>query len=80
MKKHKFIDYRKYINSATWDRRRKRAIEDANNRCQLCGTADRVQVHHLSYDNLGNERQEDLLVVCRECHRLVHVKGVNNDN
>ncbi len=67
-----FVDYTKHINSDRWARRRLRAIDEVGGVCQVCGSTDRIQVHHLSYDNLGNEKPEDLLVVCRECHRKVH--------
>lgn len=76
--KKPFLDYTKHINSDRWERRRQQAIQDVGGTCQfikngkLCGSTDRIQVHHLSYDNLGNEKPEDLLVVCRECHRRVH--------
>ncbi len=30
------------------------------------------QLHHLTYKNLGNEGKEDLIVLCEDCHRLVH--------
>lgn len=29
-------------------------------------------VHHMSYDNLGNEPMQDLMGLCPECHRGVH--------
>ena len=32
----------------------------------------RVQIHHLSYDCLGSERSEDLVLLCSSCHKKVH--------
>jgi 5-methylcytosine-specific restriction endonuclease McrA len=72
MTKKPFVDYTKHINSERWERRRLRAIDEVGGACQMCGSTDRIQVHHLNYDNLGNEKPEDLLVVCRQCHRKVH--------
>jgi len=48
------------------------AIIKAGNKCQLCGFRYQLDVHHLSYKNLGNEKDEDLLVVCRRCHNDLH--------
>ncbi len=29
-------------------------------------------MHHLGYERLGNERNDDLLVVCVRCHNDLH--------
>lgn len=63
--------YAAYINSPQWKRRCAVAIERAGGKCQRCGYSKfsrRLEVHHLTYDRLGHERDEDLLVVCHECH------------
>lgn len=31
-------------------------------------------VHHRSYENLGAEKDEELLHVCTSCHREIHGK------
>lgn len=63
------IQYLTYINSAAWRTRRQRAIERAGRRCQVCGERKRLQVHHVSYDHLGCERDEDLTALCWWCHQ-----------
>lgn len=63
--------YAAYINSAKWKQRCDRAIAQAGYRCQRCGFTKysrRLEVHHLTYERLGHERDEDLQVVCHECH------------
>ncbi len=37
----------------------------------VCG-APQVDLHHLDYDQLGRERFEDLLPLCRWHHGLLH--------
>lgn len=32
----------------------------------------RLDVHHLTYERLGAELPDDLLVLCRDCHELIH--------
>lgn len=64
-------EYKEYIVSSSWKQKRWVAIQRANNRCQRCGKSIKevpLQVHHLTYDRLGCERDEDLLVVCAPCH------------
>lgn len=45
-------------------------------KCPYCGislpTIVSLHVHHLTYENLGNEADEDLLVLCKDCHREIH--------
>ena len=39
--------------------------------CQECGRASSemtLDVHHLTYERLGHERADDLIVLCRSCH------------
>lgn len=62
-------DYGEYLTSLDWQRRRTRALERANDTCERCGTwTRRLEVHHVRYDNLGNEEDDDLVVLCDICH------------
>ena len=38
----------------------------------LSPNAYRLEVHHLSYANLGRELPEDLIVLCPQCHAAQH--------
>ena len=29
-------------------------------------------MHHLTYQNIGNEKEDELLLVCRKCHYAIH--------
>ena len=62
--------YLSYINSPAWQTRRQRALERAGHRCQVCGRTSRLQVHHVTYRNLGHEADIDLTALCWECHTL----------
>lgn len=39
--------------------------------CEGCGVAKRLQLHHLTYERLYDERPEDLLILCPLCHEKV---------
>jgi hypothetical protein len=63
--------YSDYIRSAKWRLKRRQAIEAAGGVCQHCGNSrwSGLDVHHVTYDRFGNERPEDLLVLCKVCHK-----------
>lgn len=64
-----------YYQSDEWKARRDECLDLAFHVCYLCrGLAE--QAHHLTYERLGNERQEDLMALCRRCHEAVHGYGV----
>ncbi len=35
-----------------------------------------LQIHHLNYNHLGCETQEDCIIVCLECHKQIHDKHI----
>jgi 5-methylcytosine-specific restriction endonuclease McrA len=42
-------------------------------RCQDCGTAEMLQVHHLNpRSNLGNDASDNLITLCVDCHKRRH--------
>jgi 5-methylcytosine-specific restriction endonuclease McrA len=42
-------------------------------RCQDCGTARELQVHHIrSRGQLGDDAEENLITLCAGCHRARH--------
>jgi len=72
-------EYHQYLASREWAARRAAALERAGHRCQVCN-ADRwfagsLEVHHRTYERLGNEAPGDLVVLCRHCHDLFHRFG-----
>lgn len=49
-------------------------IEMHKGRCQRCFNKRGRVVHHLSYENFKNETYEDVMLLCRRCHAIVHGK------
>ena len=64
--------YDDYLRSPDWRRRRALVIDRAHGRCEGCASAPATQVHHLSYDRVGNEMLFDLVALCSTCHDRVH--------
>ena len=64
--------YQMYLQSEHWKAIRNMALDRASYKCQKCGNQSDLQVHHLSYDNLGHETYDDVMVLCRDCHQEEH--------
>jgi 5-methylcytosine-specific restriction endonuclease McrA len=70
LRKMPFAEYRK---QPEWQVRRVQALTRARYRCQMCSSHHvTLDVHHRSYENYGDERPEDLVVLCRSCHEKFH--------
>ena len=68
----------KYREQDEWKVRRTHALMRAGHRCQTCGSRDTpLDVHHNNYQNYGDEKPQDLVVLCRSCHRMFH--GIAED-
>lgn len=61
-----------YLNSPEWKTKRQHALKLAHYSCQMCGTPRNLHVHHVSYKNLFQETDSDLVVVCNNCHSHLH--------
>ncbi|MFV0435016.1 MAG: hypothetical protein ACK5LO_13680 [Leucobacter sp.] len=75
--------YAGYIKSPAWWRRRTQWLEEE---LELCGREqitclggcgrqwrlNRDDLHHCTYDRLGDEAHEDLWPMCRTCHDFLH--------
>jgi 5-methylcytosine-specific restriction endonuclease McrA len=65
--------YADYLRSYHWLKMRQYSLLRAGFRCQQCERDDgRLDVHHRSYDRLGKEHEDDLVVLCGDCHAVEH--------
>lgn len=67
--------YDMYLASPEWKERRKRAIDRAEHRCQVCNSKNHLDAHHRTYARFEHENPGDLTVLCRSCHKLFHGKS-----
>lgn len=65
-------EYEEYIKSPEWRALRVKVFRRCKGICEGCGENAAVQVHHLTYDRLGNEMLFDLVAVCLHCHERLH--------
>lgn len=66
--------YCNYLTSPEWiEKREKRKLIDG--KCAICGKPYDLQVHHLTYENVPDEKTTDLVTLCRPCHiRIENMK------
>jgi 5-methylcytosine-specific restriction endonuclease McrA len=70
------MKYEDYLQTLHWQELRRVVLSQAGNRCQVCNDGDGIlDVHHRTYENLGDEREGDVVVLCRSCHDLFHQNG-----
>lgn len=70
--KEKYADY---LDSSEWRERHRLVMLRAGGICEGCRTRQASQVHHLTYDNIGEEFLWQLVAVCRSCHERYHGIG-----
>ena len=65
--------YREYLKSDAWQRKRYVVLKRDNWTCQYCG-AKATQVHHLKYAKykIGKEPIKWLVSLCKPCHDKQH--------
>jgi 5-methylcytosine-specific restriction endonuclease McrA len=67
-----FKSYQEYLVSELWQDKRKWILKVFENKCQNCGSKEKLEIHHKNYDSVGNENQHDVTVLCNKCHRGKH--------
>jgi 5-methylcytosine-specific restriction endonuclease McrA len=67
-------NYDRYIASNPWKIKSSEAKIKAGNKCQLCNSDGELHTHHRTYENLGGEKDGDLIVLCQNCHEKFHEK------
>src|ERR1017187_326635 len=67
--------YAEYLQSPEWKVRRKKALQFAGYRCQICNSKEELNVHHRSYERIGHEHMGDLVTLCKNCHEIFHNNG-----
>lgn len=70
--------YKRYIHSDEWKQKEQDRMAIDEFKCVMCGrpsekTRHGLQVHHITYRNLGHEDVlTDLVTLCAPCHKKMH--------
>ena len=68
-------EYKKYLESDAWRKKREKVLDRDGHACQICGSKENLRVHHKKYNPdfyLGEEPENDLITVCERCHEDIH--------
>ena len=68
----KKLNYYEYIQSKEWIKKANAAKKRADGRCQLCYKDGSLHAHHRTYKRLGDEKPNDITVLCANCHAKFH--------
>lgn len=68
--------YEEHLQSDKWKAIRKTKAEEQHYTCESCGKVVLVgfHIHHKTYKNLGNEPLSDLMFLCEDCHKQIHIE------
>ena len=64
--------YAQYLQTAEWRRKRQLVLLRAQGICEGCRESQAVDVHHLTYSDVGEEFLFQLAALCRKCHDRWH--------
>ena len=64
--------YQIYLASDDWKGIRRRILDRDGHKCVVCGSAENLCVHHLTYRNKFHEQLRDLVTLCDKCHTAYH--------
>jgi hypothetical protein len=67
-----YTSYDAYLFSEHWAEVKAAAHERAGRKCQICGSTQRLNVHHNTYTRIGEELPTDVVVLCKKCHEKFH--------
>lgn len=65
-------EYKRVLASSRWRKLRNERMLATGWRCEQCKQPEvetKLALHHLTYERLGNERPEDIILLCARCHK-----------
>jgi len=68
--------YLDYLKSDEWKNFKNKLKKLRGNKCEICSiTGITLDGHHLTYERLCKEKDDDVQLLCRNCHQKVHGKN-----
>jgi len=82
IKNSDYKSYSDYLESAHWCKVKTEFLSSRIKQCAVCKVKKRLVVHHKTYETLGCECDEDLVILCRDHHEELHklARKVGFDN
>jgi 5-methylcytosine-specific restriction endonuclease McrA len=76
MKKIQSRSPRLRLDSTSYTKLQRQVLERDGWRCQVCGSMQNLQVHHLKFrSQSGGDEEQNLITLCAECHARMHRKA-----
>ena len=76
MKKIPAKNTRLRLDSESYRELHHQVLERDGWRCQVCGSMQNLQVHHLKFrSQSGGDEEQNLITLCAECHEQMHRKA-----
>ncbi len=67
------INYYEYMQSEEWRKKQDNLIYVYKYRkCLFCSSKINIHCHHLTYEHFGDERDNEIIFLCKKCHDNVH--------
>ena len=63
--------YKNYLKTYHWKRVKARAKKLFGDKCLNCGSS-KIDMHHLTYKNIGFEKPDEVIPLCHKCHEKLH--------
>ncbi len=61
------------LDSTSYGKLHRQVLERDGWRCQVCGSMQNLQVHHLKFrSQSGGDEEQNLITLCAECHEWMH--------
>ena len=61
------------LDATSYTELQRQVLERDGWRCQVCGSMQRLQVHHLKFrSQSGGDVEQNLITLCAECHARMH--------
>lgn len=70
--KESYGTYEEYLKTKHWLKVKARYVLKYVKMCSMCESTTWIDLHHITYNRIGNERDEDLIWLCRTCHKKIH--------
>jgi 5-methylcytosine-specific restriction endonuclease McrA len=65
------------LDSKSYLELHRQVLERDGWRCQVCGSMQNLQVHHLKLrSRSGGDEEQNLITLCAECHARRHRKAI----
>ena len=74
MKKIPAKNPRLRLDSTSYSKLQRQVLERDGWRCQVCGSMQNLQVHHLKFrSQSGGDEEKNLITLCAGCHARMHL-------